>query len=89
MWADGIHRGTTRGWAPHRTLKTCLAEARKIDRCWGKRIAQERRLRLQTLQDLVAAAQLNLELDPDNTTHQASLITAREALNTLNSMQAR
>lgn len=52
-------------------------------------MAQERRLRLDTLQALVAEAQLNLECDPENVLHQNALQEARENLNSFNSMQAR
>lgn len=89
MWEAGIQRGAQRGWTPHRIFQTCIADARTIDRCWGKRMACERRIRLDALQSVVAAAQLELERDPENILHQAALATAREVLNSFTSMQAR
>lgn len=89
MWERGVARGLVCGWAPHHTLQICIGEARKIDRCWGKRMAQERRLRLDALQNLVAEAQITLEGDPDNALHQTALQVARENLNSFNSAQAR
>lgn len=60
-----------------------------MDRCWGKRRAHERRLRLDGLQALVTNAQLDLERESDNCHLQVALAAAREALTTFNSTQAK
>lgn len=88
MWAAGVQLGSTYGWAPTRTFHKCITEARKIDRCWGKRMAQERRQRLDSLQERLAAAQLHLETHPDDVEFQAEVLTAREFLHDFHATQA-
>lgn len=89
MWEAGVLRGSQNGWTPHPTLQTCLGEARVIDRCWGKRMAQERRIWLDILQSRVTAAQLNLELDLGNVGLQAELGLAREHLSSFSAGHAK
>lgn len=71
------------------TLKKCLEGARRIDRCWGKRRAKERRQRLEGLQHALTTAQLRLERSPDDPFIQAEVDAARENLTQFNSAKAR
>lgn len=89
IWEAKSARGLRMGWEPARILQGCLKEARIIDRCWGKRLAAERRICLEILQNHLSAAQIALEGDPDNLILQANLIEAREAVNTFNVSQAK
>lgn len=56
MWAPVDLKGTASGWSPSVILQQCIKGARLIDRCWGKRKAKERGLRLVGLQARVAEA---------------------------------
>lgn len=80
MWEAGILRGEARGWSPTNILKACTKEAGIIDRCWGKRKARERRIRLESLQDGLTCAQLRFEEDPSNAESQMKVLEAREHL---------
>lgn len=89
MWEAEVNRGLVAGRSPDLTLKKCLQSAQKIDRCWGKRRALERRQRLQTLQYNLTSAQLLLERAPADPILQAGVSTAWEALTHFNSAKAR
>lgn len=89
MWEAEVIYGLTAGRCPALTLKRCLNSARKIDRCWGKRRAKERRQRLQALQQSLALAQLSLESAPDDPQLQTEVCSARETLAQFNSARAR
>lgn len=80
MWDAVGQRGDALGWSPSATLEKCIGEAQKIDRCWGKRMARERRLRLEMLHAGLARAQLALEAGPDDATSQVNVTLAKEAL---------
>lgn len=83
LWAQRIELGEQSGWGAEETLASCLEGARNIDRCWGKRKAQERRQRLEILQAQVTRAQIALELHPDSPTSQRALTEAKEMLQSL------
>lgn len=89
MGAGELERGVERGWTPFRTLNCCIKEAGRIDRCWGKRKARERRLRLERLQERLGRAQLALENSPDDDDCQMEVLAAGELLMEYSTHQAR
>lgn len=80
MWEAVEQKGILHGWSPSVTLQKCIGQARKIDRSWGKRMAKEKRLRLDGLQASLAMAQMALERDPLDVVAQMNLSTRKEEL---------
>lgn len=88
MWDRHAAIGNANGWDAEKTLASCLAGARVIDRCWGKRRALEKRSRWTRLQARLSLAQTSLERDPTSLDTQAEIAEISEQLNTLDSKQA-
>lgn len=88
MWGLVEQRGVLQGWSPSVTLQKCIGQARRIDRSWGKRMAKEKRFKLDGLQASLASAQLALEGDPSNAAAQLILMTRKEELLTFCATQA-
>lgn len=88
MWEAVGQRGTAGGWSPFDVLQKSIRGARLIDRCWEKRMAKERRFRLEGLQACMTKAQLELEVDPNNATSQLNVLLTKEALLTFCAAQA-
>lgn len=88
MWEAVELKGIIQGWSPAVTLQKCIGQARRIDRCWGKRMAKEKRLRLDGLQACLAGAQLALESNPLDAATQLNLTTRKEDLLTFCVAQA-
>lgn len=89
MWETNLALGLAKGWPPLVTMSKCIRAAGRIDRCWGKRRALEKRQCLEHLQQLLGAAQLCLEADPENAALHMKVFEARELLLVFNATHAK
>lgn len=64
MWERQVEFGSISGWTVDKIMVNCLAQARLIERCWGKRRAIERRQRRACLLARLSRAQLAIERAP-------------------------
>lgn len=88
LWAGKAEEAAIRGWDEETLFFKSLEGTRKVDRCYGKRRALERKEKISRLQLRLARAHVALESTPDEPIAQREVMEAREILSSFDTARA-
>lgn len=80
LWEERKVKAAAENWTADKLFLSSLRGTRAVDRCWGKRRAEERKARLNSLRSNLARAQTALEATPTSIHSQAEVQVAVERL---------